>query len=498
MRILPFLSSRIQSIYNQTKLALSYGSMEFRTMHRGHLLNRLQSISIVMLFLYAYYVYADFVLYTKTGTPGFRHTLALIHLSGFVLSACYLALYRFIHSKPAFLTSKWAETLILISCSLYLLMGAVASLNSQQLTGNVDAYIMITIGVSVVLPIHPVKFLAVLCVNHTFFLYSLSFVNKDAQLLMSKQINTTVTAFVAFMIVLVMYSYQKQNHYSKVQLEKQSEQFRKFFEVNPFPLILTTLEQGKIKLINDKAVEFFQLRDVNSRDRNARFLYKHAEERAAIVEELKLKGSIKNVHVEGKIGPDYKWVLVNYELVDYDHERCILAGITDITELKKLESELTIHASTDTLTGVLNRRKGIELLEAEMQESSLTICFIDINNLKLVNDSYGHAEGDDMIRTVCRIIQAKLDTNDTLFRYGGDEFILLFVNKSVGEVEAIWQKALHAFEIYNAAGVKPYPITFSYGLQRYEKDMKLSAEELVRLADEAMYEHKSEFKKRQT
>jgi PleD family two-component response regulator len=107
----------------------------------------------------------------------------------------------------------------------------------------------------------------------------------------------------------------------------------------------------------------------------------------------------KNYILEACEHGDSKWVMINYELLEYQSESCILAGITDITDLKAVEHELSLHASMDILTGNLNRRSGmkklqLELLRAKNNDTSFLLCFIDINSLKLVNDQYGHREGD--------------------------------------------------------------------------------------------------------
>jgi hypothetical protein len=60
-----------------------------------------------------------------------------------------------------------------------------------------------------------------------------------------------------------------------------------------------------------------------------------------------------------------KWVMINYENADYDEEKCVLSGITDISELKRVELELAKRATTDTLTGAMNRRRGIERLRSD-------------------------------------------------------------------------------------------------------------------------------------
>lgn len=111
----------------------------------------------------------------------------------------------------------------------------------------------------------------------------------------------------------------------------------------------------------------------------------------------------------------------------------------DIGERKKLEEELLSAASRDPLTGALNRRAGMEELERESslatrRGASLAVCFADIDGLKSVNDSCGHAVGDELIVRASLAISAALRRTDTLCRFGGDEFLVILPD--CGEVEA--------------------------------------------------------------
>lgn len=125
--------------------------------------------------------------------------------------------------------------------------------------------------------------------------------------------------------------------------------------------------------------------------------------------------------------------MLSLELVEYLDQSCILIGVTDITNLKIKEEELLKHASFDTLTGVMNRRSGMALLEEKIHgpyQQEFYVCYIDINGLKTVNDNFGHSAGDDLIKTSCEIINCNIDSGDVLFRMGGDEFIIVFFGKN--------------------------------------------------------------------
>ena len=115
---------------------------------------------------------------------------------------------------------------------------------------------------------------------------------------------------------------------------------------------------------------------------------------------------------------------------------------------------------------------------------------IEINNLKLVNDKYGHAEGDSFIQAICRVIEAEIDEDDVLFRYGGDEFIILFPTKKATDVESILTNITNGFTRKNEAITKSYQLSASHGLFHYQHGMDVTLEDILEYADHEMYQEK--------
>jgi diguanylate cyclase (GGDEF)-like protein len=195
------------------------------------------------------------------------------------------------------------------------------------------------------------------------------------------------------------------------------------------------------------------------------------------------------------------WVTANYELIDYHGEKCILTGIMDITEIRKAEEEMSHYASIDSLTGILNRRTGFLKLEELIEISKagfleFVLCFLDINNLKYVNDSFGHSEGDRYILTLCNIIKEKLGDEDIFFRMGGDEFIIIFKDKNEVQAELIWDRIKNEFDRRNEQDEFTYNIMASHGLFYYCSGMDINPDQIIDKADKFMYEEKQRFKKK--
>ncbi len=116
-----------------------------------------------------------------------------------------------------------------------------------------------------------------------------------------------------------------------------------------------------------------------------------------------------------------------------------LSVMTDVTELKQAESRNHAQAITDHLTGLLNRQ-GFEaalddsIRTADERETQLACIFIDLDRFKWINDNFGHAAGDEVLRQVVSRIKTTLRPDDTMSRLGGDEFAILVMAK---EVEAL-------------------------------------------------------------
>ncbi len=173
----------------------------------------------------------------------------------------------------------------------------------------------------------------------------------------------------------------------------------------------------------------------------------------------------------------------------------------DITLRKQMEEKLRIHATTDNMTGLFNRRFGLEILDKEMQlikrqNGSLVIIFIDANNLKLANDKFGHHEGDSLLLIISESLKKYLRNSDTLCRLGGDEFLIILPDCNIEQASEIWKRIQQNFDEINKSKIKPYPVTVSHGFGLYNpKSEDIDLDQLVARADEAMYEDKQISKK---
>lgn len=496
-----YFNEKIQEIKSIIKNSRSVNSYDFHQSNNRNLLKRLHIISITLIIVYAYYFIADYFLLTKVENLSYRNHLIMIHLVNFFISIVYLFIYRRIKYNLPFLQSYKPTILINTYIIFYALLGIATSLNSQSLTGNIDSYITIIIGIAVVLHVRPLHLFSIYVVTHLIFIYGLFMTVSDVDDLVTKQINSTTTIIIALSISIAFYSYRKNAFYNKVRLKEKEEDLKKLFEINPFPLILTSFVDGRIVEVNDRALQFYGVSKEELSKFKASDFYKSNEERIPIIEELRRSGHVRNHIIEQKAANEqYKWVLLNYELIDYADEKCILTGVTDVTDLKEIEAELIRHASFDTLTGIHNRRSGLMLLEdvsekAKQTRGSFVLCFIDVNNLKVVNDKYGHTEGDFLIKRICQVINDFVGEQDIFFRYGGDEFIIVFNQEELADVKNLWKKIQEKLSTDSQLKKKPYPVSVSHGLYLFDPIETISVEEMINYADQEMYREKHALKK---
>lgn len=159
-----------------------------------------------------------------------------------------------------------------------------------------------------------------------------------------------------------------------------------------------------------------------------------------------------------------------------------------------------LHMSRyDSLTGLYNRSYFTQTLNnAKLSEKNFVVCMIDLNNLKAINDSYGHDAGDEILVKFADTFKMEMGKNDVLGRIGGDEFAGIFFHKNKNQVMEIINKVCMVFKnnLLYFNGNKE-EISFAYGLSEFLNDSE-DVSELLKIADRRMYDKKREMKKSKT
>ncbi|EPY2274048.1 HD domain-containing phosphohydrolase [Clostridium sporogenes] len=160
----------------------------------------------------------------------------------------------------------------------------------------------------------------------------------------------------------------------------------------------------------------------------------------------------------------------------------------DIRERKEMENKLEYLSYHDQLTGLYNRRffeKELKRLDVE-KNLPLTIVMADVNGLKLVNDSFGHAAGDELLEKVAEVIKKGCRSNDIIARLGGDEFVILLPKTDIYETEQI-VKNINALALKETVSAVNISISFGYGTKKKEGE---KIEEILKKAEDYMYKKK--------
>ncbi len=170
---------------------------------------------------------------------------------------------------------------------------------------------------------------------------------------------------------------------------------------------------------------------------------------------------------------------------------------SSLTQKLVLQDHIRKAAITDPLTGLHNRRFGMLMLEHEFarlkrsNDHKFSLFFIDINNLKGVNDNFGHTAGDNLIKTISTTLKDGLRNYDILCRTGGDEFMVALPNTPLVSGKQVLERLRSTVSSTHKGQYEPYGIDFAYGGIEYNPQEHQTEKDMLNQADAAMYEDKT-------
>ena len=169
--------------------------------------------------------------------------------------------------------------------------------------------------------------------------------------------------------------------------------------------------------------------------------------------------------------------------------------VVDITDEKRAANRLNSKAYMDPGTGIHNRLFFDEYMESVLEEGrEVTLCYLDLDGLKYVNDHFGHNQGDNYIRSFVSHMKSSVRATDIFARIGGDEFCVVIPEV---EKETAEKKFAELLERFAAENKEEYPVSFSYGVVEIRSTGKRPAlEDIIKTADAQMYECKRRNKER--
>ncbi len=300
-----------------------------------------------------------------------------------------------------------------------------------------------------------------------------------------------------------------------VQLALQSSEQRMVavFQASPIGIVISRLSDGMILDVNDAALQQFAYtreQVIGKRSVSDLAAYLHPQQRDQMIQLLGQTGRIQQMLVDFKTNNDqHKVMEVSGRIIELQGEACVLSMMADVTERQRTEALIHEQAFRDSLTHLPNRRLLVDRLTQTMAAAKRSGCygallFLDLDNFKPLNDTHGHEIGDLLLIEVARRLTSCVREMDTVARVGGDEFVVMLSELST-QLDASKNQALAIAEKVRARLASPYFLisehekvadnaiehhcTVSIGAALFVSD-NVSHKEIIRLADEAMYQAK--------
>ncbi|MDD3032015.1 MAG: PAS domain S-box protein, partial [Atribacterota bacterium] len=286
-------------------------------------------------------------------------------------------------------------------------------------------------------------------------------------------------------------------------LRKSQQEFASLFQSNPEATIYLD-KKGNIKNINSRFTELFgyTLEEIKGIKVDSGLIQPPDKMKESTeLTQKAFKGDYISIETirkkkDGTLFPVYLSASPLYIEGKYQG---VIGIYQDISERKKTEEKIEKLARIDSLTGCYNRGYGLELLDRQIKlsqrnKSPLLIAFLDIDNFKAINDTFGHNEGDQVLKEVVELFKSSLREVDIICRMGGDEFLLAFPDSSVQEVPLIRDRLQKKLTQLNKDINRDYTISLSMGFSEYLPEKPKTMDELIVIADQEMYEEKRKSK----
>lgn len=205
-------------------------------------------------------------------------------------------------------------------------------------------------------------------------------------------------------------------------------------------------------------------------------------------------GAISEVRADHRNGDSLTLELRTSEM-SVDGEPVRVVSIRDVTEVVRLRRNLEDLARTDELTGLFNRRGFLALCErhlrlADRHASGVLVLFVDLDGLKRINDTHGHAAGDEAIVRVAIALKSTVRGTDVVGRVGGDEFAVAALDVPEADVPAVRGRVARILHALGGGPGSDYDVQVSLGAARYEPGSGRTVASLLAAADDDMYRHK--------
>ena len=273
------------------------------------------------------------------------------------------------------------------------------------------------------------------------------------------------------------------------------ERLRLIIQASPFPIVISRLRDDRLILVNRKAEALLGVDITKLSEYRLADFFEDSGFKTEVMMRLEKSNKIDSLdfllNKNQSSGVDV-WLQLSTHIIDFEYEIALYSSFQDITERKKKEIELFKEATRDTLTGAYTRRFFEEVAEKEIQRSvrynrPFCLAMIDADHFKNVNDTYGHAVGDKVLKELVATCEKVLRKTDIICRFGGEEFLILLleIDLAVAQVVTDRLRAIISNIIINTDSGQEVRFTVSIGL--VPSTYSTNYDELVKAVDEALY-----------
>jgi len=270
------------------------------------------------------------------------------------------------------------------------------------------------------------------------------------------------------------------------------EKFRLIADTSPVALLICDAGGGQMHYANSRAGAMFGFDCQNLPASQLRDLLSGVSVDPDVIEQV----------VRGQMLMNQELMLSNDQLliwVSFNTSSFTLAGndvqciaLMDITEARELSNQLSYQATYDDLTGLVNRREFEDRLQEVIElthkrQSDNVLCYLDLDQFKVINDTCGHMAGDELLRQLAQEIHKCVRRDDTLARLGGDEFAILLENCTLGNAVKVANNVRHKVQDFRFVWQdNVFTVGVSIGITQITREAD-SISEVMRRADAACY-----------
>ena len=257
---------------------------------------------------------------------------------------------------------------------------------------------------------------------------------------------------------------------------------------NKYATQLTGYSSKELKIVGIDALVGGE--SVSKHVEHRRNLFKRLEEDPSFANSLGNVMSVSRTKDEFELRQkDGTLIPAKIKLAVFNNRRSqkVIAVVSDLSQLNELRKEVR----TDSLTGTSTKQSIGTILQSEVQRSrrydrALSVIFVDIDEFKAINDSYGHQKGDVVLKEFAKFLAGRLRQQDSIGRFGGEEFLIVLPETNIREAQSLAESIRQALSEVRLADLEK--LTASFGVATIEpEDEQDALVNIIKRADDAMY-----------